>query len=166
MNISKKSLAGAATPNQAGNAKDTDNDQRKSHSYSTADQERAQAGYISQFLSAGAGQGLHLRDLVRITHLSEREVRKQIHIERRRNIPILSNNRDGYYLPSDEEEKSRCVASLRRRAAEILEAADAIEEAGGGSGDGEPMEQYPAGTERASAVGLLYDAHEPRKRET
>lgn len=92
-------------------------------------QGRTQAGYISQFLLAGAGQGLHLRDLVRITQLSEREVRKQIHIERRRHIPILSNNLDGYYLPSSKEEKDRCVDSLRRRAAEILEAADAIEKA-------------------------------------
>ena len=130
MRKDKKSLVGAATPNQAGNATGKDNDQRKSHDHCTSDRERVQEGYISQFLLTGAGQGLHLRDLVRITHLSEREVRKQIHIERRRHIPILSNNRDGYYLPSDEEEKSRCVASLRRRAAEILEAADAIEEAG------------------------------------
>ena len=57
------------------------------------------------------------------------DVRKQIHIERRRHIPILSNNLDGYYLPSSKEEKDRCVDSLRRRAAEILEAADAIEKA-------------------------------------
>ena len=113
-------------------AKETESASRAdttSHSYSSANQERKQEGYISKFLLAGAGQGLHLRDLVRITHLSEREVRKQIHIERRRHIPILSNNRDGYYLPSDEREKKHCVASLRRRAAEILEAADAIEEA-------------------------------------
>ena len=95
----------------------------------TSDQDRTQAGYISQFLLPGAGQGLHLRDLVRITQRSERDVRKQIHIERRRHIPILSNNLDGYYLPSSKEEKDRCVDSLRRRAAEILEAADAIEKA-------------------------------------
>ena len=114
-------------------AKETESASRAdttSHSYSSANQERKQEGYISKFLLAGAGQGLHLRDLVRIPHLSEREVRKQIHIERRRHIPILSNNRDGYYLPSDEREKKHCVASLRRRAAEILEAADAIEKAG------------------------------------
>lgn len=100
-----------------------------SKNYCTSDQDRTQAGYISQFLLPGAGQGLHLRDLVRITQRSERDVRKQIHIERRRHIPILSNNLDGYYLPSSKEEKDRCVDSLRRRAAEILEAADAIEKA-------------------------------------
>lgn len=99
--------------------------------YCTSDQDRTQAGYISQFLLAGAGQGLHLRDLVRITQLSEREVRKQIHAERRKHIPILSNNRDGYFLPSDKTETTACVASLRRRATEILEAANAIEEAAG-----------------------------------
>ena len=126
----KKARPSAVTPERAEETTATTNDQKFSRSHDNTSRERAQEGYISQFLLAGAGQGLHLRDLVRITHLSEREVRKQIHIERRRHIPILSNNRDGYYLPSDEREKKHCVASLRRRAAEILEAADAIEEAG------------------------------------
>lgn len=130
MRKDKKSLAGAATPSQAeetGSAMQTDT---TSQNHCTADQEQKQEGFISQFLLAGAGQGLHLRDLVKITRLSEREVRKQIHIERRQHIPILSDNKNGYFLPKDRAEKDACVASLRRRAAEILEAADAIEKAG------------------------------------
>ena len=123
----KKSLAGAATPNQAGNAKDTHNDQRKSHNYCTSDQERKQEGYISKFLLAGAGQGLHLRDLVRITHLSEREVRQMIQAERLRGIPILSNNQDGYFLPGDEAERADFVRSMRHRADELHRAAEAVE---------------------------------------
>lgn len=130
MNTNKKSLAGAATPNQAGNAKDTDNDQRKSHSYSTADQEQKQEGFIAQFLLAGAGQGLHLRDLVRITHLSEREVRKMIQAERLRGIPILSNCRNGYFLPCGAAERAAFVRSMRCRADEIHRAADAVEKGG------------------------------------
>ena len=123
----KKSLAGAATPNQAGNAKDTHNDQRKSHNYCTSDQERKQEGFIAQFLLAGAGQGLHLRDLVRITHLSEREVRQMIQAERLRGIPILSNNQDGYFLPGDEAERAAFVRSMRHRADEIDRAGEAVE---------------------------------------
>lgn len=126
----KKSLAGAGTPNQAGNAKGTDNDQRKSHSYSTADQEQKQEGFIAQFLLVGAGQGLHLRDLVRITHLSEREVRQMIQAERLRGIPILSNNQDGYFLPGHEAERDAFVRSMRHRAAEIMRTARAIERGG------------------------------------
>lgn len=129
MSEQRKTRSSVAAPERAEETGSASRADTTSQNYCTSDQDRTQAGYISQFLLAGAGQGLHLRDLVRITQLSEREVRKQIHIERRRHIPILSNNLDGYYLPSSKEEKDRCVDSLRRRAAEILEAADAIEKA-------------------------------------
>ena len=92
----KEARSGAGTPNQAGETGSASRADTTSENYCTSDQDRTQAGYISQFLLPGAGQGLHLRDLVRITQRSERDVRKQIHIERRRQIPILSNNLDGY----------------------------------------------------------------------
>lgn len=82
---------------------------------------------IADLLSYGQENGLHLRDLVKLTGWPEREVRAQIHRERRKHIPILSNNRDGYYLPGDEQERAACVYSMRHRAAEILAAAEAIE---------------------------------------
>ena len=69
-------------------------------------------GVISRLLLRGRENALHLRDLVTITGLSEREVRQQIHIERRRGIPILSDNLSGYYLPQNEAERVRCVRSL------------------------------------------------------
>lgn len=84
---------------------------------------------IARFLSYGADRGLHLTDLVRLTDLPERTVRLMIHQERRQHVLILSDNRNGYFLPSSEHEKTDCVQSLRRRAAEILEAADGIEAA-------------------------------------
>lgn len=127
----KEARSSVAAPERAEETGSASRADTTSQNYCTSDQDRTQAGYISQFLLAGAGQGLHLRDLVRITQLSEREVRKQIHTERRKHIPILSNNRDGYFLPSDKTEITACVASLRRRATEILEAANAIEEAAG-----------------------------------
>ena len=52
-----------------------------------------------------------------------------IHQERRRGIPILSNSKDGYYLPGNEYEKAECVRQMRGRAREILAAARAIEKA-------------------------------------
>ncbi len=84
-------------------------------------------GPISRYLLEGQENGLHLRDLVSITGWTEREVRKQIHLERRKHVPILSNNRDGYYLPSTSQERAHCVRSMRHRANEILAAARAIE---------------------------------------
>lgn len=84
-------------------------------------------GPISRYLLEGQENGLHLQDLVKITGWTEREIRQQIHRERRQYIPILSNNRDGYFLPSNPQERAACVRSMRHRAGEILAAAKAIE---------------------------------------
>ena len=87
------------------------------------------AGPISRLLMHGAKNGLHLSDLTKMTDRTEREVRMMIHSERRRGVPILSNNRDGYFLPGSDAERAQCVKSLRHRANEILKAASAIERA-------------------------------------
>ena len=79
---------------------------------------------------AGAENGLHLSDLVRLTGWTEREVRQMIHQERRRGIPILSDCVHGYYLPSGAEERNACVRQMRNRAKEILAAAAGIERGG------------------------------------
>lgn len=70
-----------------------------------------------------------LRDLISITGLDSRAVRKMIEVERRNGSPILSDNVTGYFLPDSPEEKARCVDSLRRRAQEIKRTADALERA-------------------------------------
>ena len=87
-------------------------------------------GTISRLLMEGSENGLHLQDLVRLTGEDQRTVRRMIHEERRRGIPILSNSKDGYYLPGNEYEKAECVRQMRGRAREILAAAKAIERAG------------------------------------
>lgn len=86
-------------------------------------------GPISRLLMHGQENGLHLSDLTKMTGRTEREVRMMIHSERRRGVPILSNNRNGYYLPGSDAERAQCVKSLRHRANEILKAASAIERA-------------------------------------
>lgn len=129
MSEQRKTRSSAATPERAEETAATTNDQKFSQPNDSTDQERAQEGYISQFLLAGAGQGLHLRDLVRITHLSEREVRQIIQAERLRGIPILADNKSGYFLPSNEAEKSAFVQSMRHRADEIHRAAEAVDKA-------------------------------------
>ena len=97
-----------------------------SHTHSTTNDSNGQAG-IAGLLMAGAANGLHLSDLVRLTGWTEREVRQMIHQERRQGIPILSNSKDGYYLPGNEYEKADCVRQMRGRAREILAAAAGIE---------------------------------------
>ena len=88
-----------------------------------------QAGGIASLLMTGSENGLHLQDLVRLTGEDQRTIRRMIHEERRQGVPILSNNRDGYFLPSGDIEREACVQSLRHRAKEILAAAAAIESA-------------------------------------
>lgn len=87
-------------------------------------------GTISRLLMEGSENGLHLQDLVRLIDEDQRTVRRMIHEERRQGIPILSNSKDGYYLPGNEYEKAECVRQMRGRAREILAAAKAIERAG------------------------------------
>lgn len=84
-------------------------------------------GVVSSLLMEGRSNALHLADLVRLTGWPERDVRKAIQRERQRGSPILSDNKNGYFLPQSEVEKVQFVRSMRHRAKEILCAADAVE---------------------------------------
>jgi len=84
---------------------------------------------IANLLLPGRENSIPRRDLIAITGLDDRTLRRQIEAERRRGIPILSDSSTGYYLPGTPEERDRCVQSLRSRAKEIETTADAIEEA-------------------------------------
>lgn len=86
-------------------------------------------GVVSSLLMEGRSNALHLADLVRLTGWPERDVRKAIQRERQRGSPILSDNKNGYFLPQSEVEKVQFVRSMRHRAKEILCAADAVERA-------------------------------------
>ena len=87
-------------------------------------------GVVSSLLMEGRSNALHLADLVRLTGWPERDVRKAIQRERKQGSPILSDNRSGYFLPGNEQERVLCVRSLRHRAHEILRAAACIERGG------------------------------------
>lgn len=87
-------------------------------------------GVVSSLLLEGRNNALHLADLVRLTGWPERDVRRAIQRERQQGSPILSDNRSGYFLPGNEQERVLCVRSLRHRAHEILRAAACIERGG------------------------------------
>ena len=129
MDDKKRARPSAGTPRRA---------KRESHRaggnpyyQNTTDRSGGQADTISGLLLHGAENGLHLRDLCRLSGWKEREVRLHIHAERRRGVPILSDNVNGYFMPADEQELVACVQSLRGRAGEILAAAEAIEQSKG-----------------------------------
>lgn len=85
---------------------------------------------IADLLGHGPENGLRLSDLVRLTGWPGRDVRRIIQAERLRGVPILSDNANGYFLPETEADRAACMRSLRGRAQEILNVADAIERAG------------------------------------
>ena len=82
---------------------------------------------VESFLLCGSANGVGLRDLAALTGTDTRTVRKMIQYERLHGAPILSDNKNGYFLPDSDAERVACVRSLRRRAAEILRVADALE---------------------------------------
>lgn len=86
-------------------------------------------GRISDFLSRGQENSVSLTQLQQWTGLDKRVIRQRIATERFKGIPILADNQTGYYLPATEEERKRCVRSMKHRAKEIYKAAQAIETA-------------------------------------
>lgn len=84
---------------------------------------------ISDLLHSGAENGTTLRELVALTGMNERLVRLKIQRERKAGKLILSNSRDGYFLPENPEDVRRFARSMSRRAAEISSIARAAEAA-------------------------------------
>ena len=89
----------------------------------------AKAPQIFSLLQTGAENGVTLRELVAMTGMNERLVRLKIQQERKAGKLILSNNRDGYFLPECPEDVRRFARSMSRRAAEIAGVARAAETA-------------------------------------
>ena len=68
-------------------------------------------GTIFRLLMEGAGNGLHLQDLVRLTGEDQRTVRKLIQEERLQGIPLLIDHVHGHFLPGIADEREICVKS-------------------------------------------------------
>ena len=126
----EKAPVGAGTPARAaGNGLET---LYPMNDYSTISRK---ALSISDLLHTGAENGTTLRELVAVTGLNERVVRLKIQQERKAGKLILSNNKDGYFLPERPEDVQRFARSMSRRAAEIASIAQAAEAA--------PLPRFP-----------------------
>lgn len=88
------------------------------------------SGPISRFLSEGQQNAVPLRALEGLVGESGRAVRLLIERERRAGVPILSDNRTGYFLPANDEERDRFVRSMLNRSREIERTAHAVENGG------------------------------------
>lgn len=84
---------------------------------------------ISSLLLRGEANAIPISLLATWTGWDRRDIRRQIQRERQAGSCICVNNHDGYFLAETEAERARCVASMRRRAAETYRTADAIERA-------------------------------------
>lgn len=115
---------GAATPARARNE-----DFAVDHSASDFITSDRKSLHISEILQTGAENGVTLRELVAATGLNERVVRLKIQQERKSGKLILSNNKDGYFMPERPEDVQRFARSMSRRAAEIASIARAAESA-------------------------------------
>ncbi len=127
MNKRKNARPEAATSGRA--KRESTQESNNSHNQFTTAADGGQE-VVSSLLLKGRSNALHLADLVRLTGWPERDVRKAIQRERQRGSPILSDNKSGYFLPGNEQERALCVRSLRHRAHEILRAAACIERGG------------------------------------
>lgn len=86
---------------------------------------------VSDFLGRGQENAQSLRNLVNLIGGKPRSIRRQIELERRNGTPILSDNKNGYWLAANEAEARRFVKSMRGRSHEILRTAAAVERAAG-----------------------------------
>jgi hypothetical protein len=84
---------------------------------------------IYKLLQRGEENALSARDISKMTGLDTRYVRGLISKVRRTDLCILSSPH-GFYLPGTQEERARCVRSLRHRAGEIMKTARAVERGG------------------------------------
>lgn len=84
---------------------------------------------ISSLLLRGQEHAITLRELVLITGLDERAVRRLIHAERMAGTIIIADNRSGYFLPADEHDIRTFARSMSHRAGEIARISRAAEDA-------------------------------------
>ena len=120
----KKAPAGAGT-----SARVRNEDFEVNHSAFDSITDGGKTLQIFALLHTGAENGTTLRELVAAIGLNERAVRLKIQQERRAGKLILSNNKDGYFLPERPADVQRFARSMSRRAAEIASIAHAAESA-------------------------------------
>ena len=100
--------------------------ERKAAQLEQEQPERGAENTDAELLAVGAENGLTSRQLSQLTGLDTRTIQARISAERLSGVPICSDTLNGFYMPSNDEEKARCIRSLRRRGIEILRVAEAM----------------------------------------
>ena len=84
---------------------------------------------ISDLLHKGRNNGLTLQDLVKLTGMDERTIRRKIHVERKSGMLIMADCVHGYFLPEDTYDVRRFIHSMSNRSKEIAAVSRAAEDA-------------------------------------
>lgn len=116
--------AGQAAENNAGRKIPQDD-------FSTDSSKKREEKYqlISDLLHKGRNNGLTLQDLVKLTGMDERTIRRKIHVERKSGILIMADCVHGYFLPEDTYDVRRFIHSMSNRSREIAAVSRAAEDA-------------------------------------
>lgn len=83
---------------------------------------------ISDYLHEGAENGLKLSELVQLTHMDERTLRRAINTERKMGIPIVTDCVNGYFIAKNEHDLIRFRHSMQHRAGEIMRIVQATDD--------------------------------------
>lgn len=128
--IDKKENARPAV-GAAGQAAENNAGRKIPHSdFTTDSSEKREEKYqlISDLLHKGRNNGLTLQDLVKLTGMDERTIRRKIHVERKSGILIMADCVHGYFLPGDETDVRRFIHSMSNRSKEIAAVSRAAED--------------------------------------
>lgn len=83
---------------------------------------------IYEILQIGAENAISRRALCSMLDMTDRDLRRQVSVERRAGRPILTDTEtNGYYLPSNPKDVERFVRSMRNRAKQTTLIADSVE---------------------------------------
>ena len=121
MKRNKNTRPGAATPKRV-----EDTRVHNSAATSSTNQFITEASEGQRSIAELLAVGLTSRQLSQLTGLDTRTIQARISAERLSGVPICSDTLNGFYMPSNDEEKARCIRSLRRRGIEILRVAEAM----------------------------------------
>ena len=99
--------------------------------FSTGSSKKREEKYqlISVLLHKGRNNGLTLQDLVKLTGMDERTIRRKIHVERKSGMLIMADCVHGYFLPEDTYDVRRFIHSMSNRSKEISAVSRAAEDA-------------------------------------
>lgn len=114
-NQNKKGAANAEQSTEQPQKANVDNIQ----DYYTPKNQKMQANKILSLIGCGQSNAIHLSELIKLTELENRLVRKEIERLRRAGYVIVSDN-NGYYFPETVQELSRYIKRTERHAKSVF----------------------------------------------